>query len=111
MGKVNLLVKYCLINNKVEYNIKGIFINNQIKFLDKENIMILDLNLNILERETKNEKIIFDFLNKICFIQDKISNNKTSFQIEIINLKNNKNYFYVKYKIDENIFEIKIEII
>ena len=36
MGKVNLNVKYCLINEEDEYNIKGIYQNNIIKFLDKE---------------------------------------------------------------------------
>ena len=111
MGKVNLLVKYCLINKKVEYNIKGIFLNNQIKFLDKDNIMLLDLNFNTLKRETKNEEIIFDFLNKNCCVFDKNSNNRIVFQIEVISLENKDNYFYVKYKIADDFFEISIKII
>ena len=41
MGKVNLNVKYCLINKEDEYNIKGIYQNNIIKFLDKDNKMSL----------------------------------------------------------------------
>ena len=111
MGKVNLLVKYCLINKKVEYNIKGIFLNNQIKFLDDSNKMFLDLNLNILKRETKNEEIVFDFLNEKCQIFDKNSNNKISFQIEVISLENKDNYFYVKYKIEDDFFIINIQIL
>lgn len=110
MGKVNLLIKYCLINQINEYNIKGIFINNQIKFLENNNKMNLDLNKNILIRETKNEKITFDFNNKICYIYDKSSNLKINFCIEVIDLKILNNSFYVKYKIDKDEFEIKINI-
>lgn len=110
MGKVNLLVKYCLINREVEYNIKGILINNQIKFLDNENKMILDLSYNTLKRITNSEEIVFDFLNKNCQVFDKTSNNKISFQIEVISLENINNYFYVKYKIEEDLFEVKIRI-
>lgn len=111
MGKVNLLVKYCLINKKVEYNIKGIFLDNKIKFLDDSNKMFLDLNLNILKRETKNEEIVFDFFNEKCQIFDKNSNNKISFQIEVISLENKNNYFYVKYKIEDDFFIINIKIL
>ena len=50
MGKVNLLVKYCLINEKNEYNIKGIFLNDEIKFLDRTNKMILNIKKNTLKR-------------------------------------------------------------
>ena len=112
MGKVNLLVKYCLINNKNEYNIKGILINNKIKFLDNENKMILDLELDTLKRITLNEEILFDFKNKKCFIVDKTSNSKLSFEIEVLSNKKENNDFYVKYRIIENeIFEILIRII
>lgn len=111
MGKVNLLVKYCLINKEFEYNIKGILINNKIKFLDKENKMILDFSSLKLERITNDLDIVFDFKNSLCFIFDKISQLKTSFKIDLIKLINEKNYFYVNYKIDQEKFQIMIRII
>lgn len=110
MAKVNLLVKYCLINEKDEYNIKGILINNKIKFLDKNNKMILDLKLNTLKRITDYLEIIFDFNNKICTVIDE-KKNKISFDINVLELKNDENYFYVKYKIDLDEFVVMIRII
>lgn len=111
MGKVNLLVKYCLIKEKNEYNIKGILINNQIKFLENDNKMILDKNLNTLKRITETEEILFDYNNSTCTILDKKSNNKISFKIKVEKIKNQKDYFYVNYKIEEDCFEIEIRII
>jgi len=110
MGKVNLLVKYCLKNLENEYNIKGIFYDNQIKFLEKDNKMILNLTESSLKRITLNEEIFFNFNEKTCLIKDKKSNNQISFPIEVISLKKSNNYFYVKYKI-EDVFEILIKII
>ena len=110
MGKINLLVKYCLINEENEYNIKGILINNKIKFLDNDEKMILDKKLNTLKRITKESEILFNFKDKSCLICDK-TNNKISFQIEVLVLENNDDYFYVKYKIIDDLFEIMIKII
>lgn len=102
MGKINLLVKYCLTNKEVEYNIKGILSDNKIKFLENDIKMILDIQKCLLKRITLTEEIIFDFLEKTCFIKDKNSNNFFKFNILVENLINNKNYFYVKYKNLEN---------
>lgn len=107
MGKVNLLVKYCLRNQEFEYNIKGIYQNNKIKYNDETGIVVIDLNNNILERYSNNEKIIFDFNNKKCYI-DSLN---VFFDINVINFINEKNKFYVKYKLENDSFEIKIEIV
>lgn len=111
MGKVNLLVKYCLIKEKNEYNIKGILLNNKIKFLDNNKMMILDKSLNTLKRITENEEILFDYNNSSCIILDKKSNNRINFKIEVKKIENRKDYFYVNYKIEEDLFEIEIRII
>ena len=111
MGKVNLLVKYCLINQKNEYNIKGILINKEIKFFDNDCLMILNKEKNTLKRIIKEEEILFDFYNKKCYVFSKENNIKIDFPIKVIEFKNTDKDFYVKYKIDENLFELMIEII
>jgi len=109
MGKVNLLVKYCLINEKNEYNIKGILVNDVIKYLDRENMMFLYLKENKLKRETKESEIVFDFNEGICCIKNKQDNNLINFKIIVQELKNDNNNFYVKYKIvEDEEFEIFI---
>ena len=111
MGKVNLLVKYCLINKENEYNIKGILINKELKFLDNNNIMILNLGNNTLKRITKDSKILFDFNKNECIILDD-KNNTISFNINVLEFIKNDNYFYVKYCIvQEEVFEIMIKIL
>ena len=109
MGKINLLVKYCLRNEKVEYNIKGISRDNKFKFKDFDNIMILDLKYNTLERINNYRKIKFDFYNKLCFIEE--DNYKLSFVIKVLKLINKDNNFYVKYKIENDFYEIDIKLI
>ena len=111
MGKVNLLVKYCLINEKNEYNIKGIFLNDEIKFLDKTNKMILNVKKNTLKRITEQAEILFNFNLHKCYVFDKISKTKFRMEIEVLQLKNLPKYFYVKYKIEDNLFEMMIKII
>ena len=111
MGKVNLLVKYCLINEKIEYNIKGILQNQKLKFYDLKSTMVLDLKLNTLERKLDDSVILFDFLQKECIILDKSNNQQIKFFIEVLELKNEKSEFFVKYKFDNNYFEILIKII
>ena len=109
MGKVNLLVKYCLINESMEYNIKGIYQNNKLIFNDLENTMILDLKGNVLERKKDNKTIVLDFNKKNGIIID--NSYKLNIDIDVIELKNKKNNFYVKYKIEDNSFEIEINIL
>ena len=111
MGKVNLNVKYCLINKEDEYNIKGIYQNNIIKFLDKDNKMIIDKTNNILTRITNNEKIEFDFLKKTCLITDLKDNIKVNLEINVLELINKDNYFLVNYEIENNKFKLIIKII
>ena len=110
MGKVNLLVKYCLRNDINEYNIKGIFINNQIKFMDKDSKMLLDKKQNILIRDTNELEIKFDFSNKKCFIKEKSSNINIDFDINILELINLDSSFKVKYKIQDDEYLIYIKI-
>ena len=109
MGKVNLLVKYCLINESMEYNIKGIYQNNKLIFNDLENTMILDLKGNVLERKKDNKTIVLDFNKKNGIIID--NSYKLNIDIDVIELKNKKNNFYEKYKIEDNSFEIEINIL
>lgn len=111
MGKVNLNVKYCLINKEDEYNIKGIYQNNIIKFLDKNNIMILDKINSILTRITNNEKIEFNFLKNTCLITDLKDNIKVNLEINVLELINKDNYFLVNYEIENNKFKLIIKII
>ena len=111
MGKVNLLVKYCLRNTNNEYNIKGIFINDSIlKFKNKDSKMLLDKKNLILERDTKDLKLTFDFKNNICYLYEKNSHIKFDLVINILELINKDNYFRVKYKIENDLYQISIEI-
>ncbi|MBR3660338.1 MAG: hypothetical protein IKN63_00345 [Bacilli bacterium] len=68
--KVNLLVKTCLRNEKKEYNIKGIYNNDKLKYKDEDALMIIDFKNKRIERENNNYKIIFDFINKISYIEE-----------------------------------------
>ena len=109
MGKINLLVKYCLINQKKEYNIKGIYQNNIIKFKDDNVINIIDLKNNIMERIYDNQTIRFDFNNNICYIE--ADNIVLDLEIKVLEIKSLNDYFYVKYNIDNDYYEIEIKII
>ena len=111
MGKVNLNVKYCLINKEDEYNIKGIYQNNIIKFFDKDNKMILDKTNNVLTRITNNEKIEFNFLKNTCLITDLKEKIKVNLEINVLELINEDNYFLVNYEIENNKFKLIIKII
>lgn len=109
MGKINLNVKYCLENKDYEYNIKGIYQDNIIKyFIDTK--MLLDKEKSILTRITLNEEIVFDFLNSNCLITDLKTKKIISFKIKVLNLINKDNYFLVLYEIENNKFKIEINI-
>jgi len=109
MSKINLLVKYCLINEKKEYNIKGIYLNDKIKFNDIDCIMIIDLKNNVMERIYKNQVIKFNFNKKKCFIET--DNLVLDIKIKLLDLVSLNNYFYVKYKIDNDSYEFEIKVI
>ena len=105
MAKINLLVKYSLRNLKNEYNIRGIYKDNVIKYKDNDSIIVINLNNNILEKYKNGENILFDFNDNKCYIDDCYIN------INVIKLINKNKLFYVKYKIDKNLFEISIKMI
>lgn len=107
--KVNLLVKSCLRNEKKEYNIKGIYQDNKIKFQESNTLMIIDLKNNVVERIKDEETIIFDFKNSDCIIKSKELN--FNFQIKVLEIKVLKDYFYVNYKIENDDFKLEIKII
>ena len=109
MGKVNLCIKYCLINKNLEYNIKGILCGEKIKYQDDDAKMIVDKNNNTLERIKESESYMFDFKNNICIMTTKEM--KFSFPIKVLEYKIEKNIFHVKYQIDNNIYEYKINIL
>ena len=107
--KVNLLVKSCLRNEKKEYNIKGIYSNKVIKFIEDDTLMVIDLNNNTLERSKDDYKIKLDFKNNLATIsQDNININ---IDINVLNIKVLDDYFYVKYKLEFDYFEFEISII
>ena len=110
MGKVNLLVKYRLINQEMEYNIKGIFLNNQIKYLQKDNLMIIDKTKLTFQRKTEDSLITFDFKKELCKFLDKETNYQVNFKIKVVTLINQLGYFKVSYKINDDLFEIAITI-
>ena len=107
MGKVNLYVKRCLGNEKLEYNIKGILENKKIKFLDNDKIMIINLKEKTLERYNQKEKYFFDFQKEICLIKN--NDIEITVPIKVVKCTIQDNNFYIKYQIDEycNEFEIK----
>ena len=109
MSKINLFIKYCLINEKKEYNIKGIYQNNKIIFKDFDTLMIVNLDSNVLERKKDDSNIIFDFNKKMCFINN--NNIQIDLKLNIIEFKKNNTLFYVKYKIENDEFEFKLEIL
>lgn len=108
MGKINLNVKYCLENKDYEYNIKGIYQNNIIKYF-ADSKMLLDKEKSILTRITSNEEIVFDFFNSNCLITDLKTKQKVGFKINVLSLVNKENYFLVLYEIESK-FKIEINI-
>ena len=109
MGKVNLYIKSCLINKNFEYNIKGILQDKIIKYYDNDVKMIINLNNKTLERIKNEEKYLFDFNNKLCIIKTKEF--ELSFPIKVIDLNVDNNLFYVKYQIDNNLYEYNIKVL
>ena len=55
MGKVNLYIKYCLRNEKIEYNIKGILQDKILKYKDNDSKMIFNLKNKTLNRIKDDE--------------------------------------------------------
>ncbi len=111
MGKVNLLVKYCLINKKKEYNIKGILLDNKLKFFYDTSCIIIDFKSLELEKNDQENVVKFSFLEKKCQFISKSDNKKISFPITVEQLKVANKSFYVKYKIENDAFEIEIKIL
>ena len=111
MGKVDLLVKCCLKKIKSEYNIKGILVSEKIKFMLDDTKMIIDLKNNTLKRTNEELELFFEFNLLKCLVLDKINNIKFNLEINLIKLEKTKDYFYVKYKIENDEFEIMIKII
>ena len=106
MAKVNLFIEYCLRKEKIEYNIKGIYKDNKIKYKDDKSIIVINLNNNILEKYQNENKIVFDFNNQKCYLD----NYNIDLNIDVIKIINDENIFYVHYKIENDSFEIKIKI-
>ena len=111
MGKVNLLVKYCLINEKKEYNIKGILLDNKLKYIYDNSSIVIDLNESKLEKDNKESNILLDFSLEKCIFLSKNNYQELVFPIKIQENEITKNRFYVKYKIENDVFEIDIKIL
>ena len=108
MAKVNLCINYCLRNEKLEYNIKGILQNNKLKYKDILSLIIIDLNNKTLNKINKNEEYLFDFDNNNCLI--KYQNMAVNLPIKVLNKEIGSKYIFIKYKIENDIYEIKINI-
>ena len=106
--KVNLLVKSCLRNEKKEYNIKGIYNDNIIKFIEDDIITLVNLKERTLERVNKQDIIKFNFKDSNCNIKN--NNLNFNFKIEVLDLKVLDNYFYVLYKLEEDYYKLEINI-
>lgn len=107
MSKVKLKIEL----NEYEDIIDGIFINNKIKFLLDKKLVTISINDNNIIMERKHNDNEYTY---ICF--DKINpeayyfyNNKYPLNIKVINIKKNNNIIEVKYKIENDIFEFKLE--
>ena len=107
--KVNLLVKSCLRNEKKEYNIKGIYSDNKIKYKENDTLMNIDLKNITLERINENQEIKFNFKNNTCYIISDGLN--LEINIEVLEKKVLNNYFYVYYKIENDYFKLEVKII
>ena len=98
MGKVNLYIKYCLRNEKNEYNIKGILQDNKLKYKDDDSIMIFDLKNKKLNRIKDNQEYLFDFVNSNCYIN--YNNTNILLPINVIKNEIDNNNIVVKYQIE-----------
>ena len=71
--------------------------------------MVIDLKNKCLQRIKKDSEIKIDFINEECSV---IENNlKLNFKIEVLKINIKDNNFLVKYKIENDYFEIEIKII
>ena len=71
--------------------------------------MIINLDKKTIYRIKNNEEFIFDFNNNICtIIYNQI---KLELKLKVLELKIVKNYFFVKYKIEEDCFQIEVKCI
>lgn len=107
MSKVKLKIKL----NEYKDIIDGIFIDNKIKFLLDKKIVTITINDNniIMERKHNDNEytyICFDEINPEAYY---FYNNKYQLNIEVIEINKNNNIIEVKYKIEDNIFDFKIE--
>lgn len=109
MKKIN----FELLKNNESYiqekNIKCIDNDKLIFMINKDKYIYY---CNILERNTENERILFDFKNQTCKLYIKGYNDYFPIKINVIEYKKNDNIITIKYKIEteENIVNtIKIE--
>lgn len=106
MSKVKIKIKL----NEQENNINGILTNNKLKFILDKKIVTITINKNniIMERKHNDNEytyIYFDKKNPEAYYFYK---NKYTLNIEIIKMKIN-DYIEIKYKIENQIFDLKIE--
>lgn len=107
MSKAKLRVKL----NEYEDTVNGILINNKIKFLLDKKMVTISINDNniIMERkysESEYTYICFDEINPKAYY---FYNNKYPLNIEVIKMKKNSNIIEIKYKIEKDIFDFKLE--
>lgn len=109
MGKVNLLLKSCLRNKKVEYNIKGILQEGKIKYKEPDALMIIDLKNKTIERRKEEVVFIFNFQKQLCIVKDKTM--EFNLEIKVLKCIISKDIFSVKYQIENDIYELEIKIL
>ena len=107
MGKVNLWIKSCLRNKKLEYNIKGIIQEGKIKFKEMDALMIIDLKEKILERKKERMNFLFDFQKQLCIIKDETM--EYYLELKVLECNISKDTFFVKYQIEKDNYELEIK--
>ncbi len=113
MPKINIKVSISDDTNNDSYEIKSIIQDEIIKYKEKDNTLVkYDLNKNILTRENDNLRMeyVFDKENETegnIFIKELNNNIKILINTNKLNRINNN--IDIEYKIEDNIFNYRIE--
>ena len=103
---------------KVKVNIKvndyivkgeGKIDNNILKIANKEEQISFDLKKLVLNRETKEIKMMLDFKNKSLKYMLKKTNSEINTKITVLSLTNKDKEYNIMYQMEQNILNLKIK--
>ena len=100
------------VNIKVnDYTIKGEgkIDNNILKIANKEEQISFDLKKLVLNRETKEIKMMLDFKNKSLKYMLKETNSEINTKITVLSLTNKDKEYNIMYQMEQNILNLKIK--